>query len=207
MKNCSERSGYARLVYARFRPASLSVARFPLLSVALILADWKTIMARKSRNPNFDQTLNTLRTHGFEVSPFAAVAGGMLVAKHGAAAVLVPARIDRVPNGGDPNSPTQASPAAYYEHPGAIVGGEVARLVDRGYQKFLATSHFQVPATAAILQAIHLFAEELTQLTGGISLYNEALGTTSDLYQYDRLQGREAQEHVASAPWALTEGH
>jgi hypothetical protein len=149
-------------------------------------------MARKSRNPNFDQTLEILRTHGFEVSPFAGVAGGMLVAKHGAAAVLVPAT---------------DGPAAYFERPGALIGGEVARLIDRGYQKFLATSHFQIPATALMLQAIHLFGEELSQLIGGISLYNEALGTTSDLYQYDRLEGREAEKPVAAAPWALTEGH
>jgi len=154
-------------------------------------------MARKSRNPNFDQMLEILRTHGFDVSPFAAVAGAMLVAKHGAAAILIPAK----------KGPLEDGSAAYYERPGALIGGEVARLVDRGYQKFLATSHFEIPATARLLQAIHLFGEELSQLTGGISLYNEALGTTSDLYQYDRLEGREVEKPIASAPWALTEGH
>ena len=160
-------------------------------------------MAPKSRNPNFDQTLEILRTHGFEVTPFAGVQGAMLVAKHGAAAVVVPAPRNRVPGDHSENTGT----AAYYERPGALIGGEVARLVDRGYQKFLANSHFEVPATAAVLQAIHLFAEELTQITGGISLYNEALGTTSDLYQYDRLQGREAPQPTEPAPWALTDGH
>jgi hypothetical protein len=154
-------------------------------------------MARKSRNPNFDQTLEILRTHGFEVSSVASIPGGRLVVKHGAAAVLVSAQQHQ----------PKDSPAAYYERPGAFIGGEVARLVDRGYQKFLATSHFQLPATAAMLQAIHLFGEELSQLIGGISLYNESLGTTSDLYQYDRLEGREAEKPVTGAPWALTEGH
>jgi hypothetical protein len=152
----------------------------------------KNTMARKSRNPNFDQMLEILRTHGFEVSSFAGVPAGMLVAKHGAAAVLVP---------------VADSPAAYYERPGALICGQVARLVDRGYQKFLVTSQFEVPASAASLQAIHLFGEELKQLTGGISLYNESLGTTSDLYLYDRLEGREAEKPVPAAPWALTEGH
>jgi hypothetical protein len=167
----------------------------------------KITMARKSRNPNFDQTMEILRNHGFDVSPFAGVAGAMLVAKHCAAAILVPAENERVPNGGDPNSPPPDSPAAYYERPGALICGEVARLVDRGYQKFLATSQFQIPASAATLQAIHLFGEELSQLIGGISLYNESLGTTSDLYEYDRLQGREEPEPAEPAPWALTEGH
>jgi len=57
------------------------------------------------------------------------------------------------------------------------------------------------------LQAIHLFSEELSQLTGAISLYNEALGTTSDLYEYDRLQGRDAAETAPVQPWELGEGH
>jgi len=42
------------------------------------------------------------------------------------------------------------------------------------------------------LHAIHRFSEELKQLTGDIDLYNESLGTTSDVYLYDRLKGREA---------------
>jgi hypothetical protein len=149
-------------------------------------------MARKSRNPNFDQTLETLRAHSFDVAPFAGVAGGVLVTKHGAGAVLVPAK---------------DTPVAFWERPGAVFGSQVARLLDRGYQKFLKTSQYEFPATAIQLQAIHLFSEELSQLTGAISLYNEALGTTSDLYEYDRLQGREAAETVPVQPWELGEGH
>jgi hypothetical protein len=64
-----------------------------------------------------------------------------------------------------------------------------------------------MPASASQLQAIHLFSEELKQLAGGISLYNESLGTTSDLYEYDRLEGREAVEAAARRPWELTAGH
>ncbi len=143
-------------------------------------------MARKSRNPNFDQTLEILRAHSFDVAPFAGVAGGMLVAKYGAGAVLVPG---------------QATPVAFWERPGAIFGGEVARLLDRGYQKFLKTSKYELPASAAQLQAIHIFSEELSQLTGSISLYNEGLGTTSDVYEYDRLKGREPAEAAPVQPW------
>jgi hypothetical protein len=50
------------------------------------------------------------------------------------------------------------------------------------------------------LQGIHTFSEELKQLTGAISLYNESLGTTSDLYEYDRLKGREAAEPAVERP-------
>ena len=149
-------------------------------------------MARKSRNPNFDQTLETLRAHLFDVTPYARVAGAMLVAKYGAGAVLAPG---------------QGTSVAFKESPGAVYGAEVAQLLDRGYQKFLNTSTYEFPATAAHLQSIHLFSEELSQLVGTISLYNEALGTTSDVYEYDRLKGREAPEAAPVQPWAPAGGH
>jgi hypothetical protein len=38
-------------------------------------------------------------------------------------------------------------------------------------------------------------------------LYNQSLGTTSDLHEYDRLKGREAVEAAASRPWELIAGH
>ncbi len=151
-------------------------------------------MARKSRNPNFDQILETLRTNSFDVAPFAAVAGGVLVSKDGAAAVLVPAT-------------EKGISAAFAVHPGALVRGEVARLLDRGYQKFIKTSQFELPATAGQLQAIHSFTEELKLLIGDTSLYNQSLGTTSDLYQYDRLKGRETAQPAPVRPWELAGGH
>jgi len=114
------------------------------------------------------------------------------VTKHGAGAVLVPG---------------EGAPVAFWERPGAVFGGEVARLLDRGYQKFLKTSKYELPATVTQLQAIHLFSEELRQLTGAISLYNEGLGTTSDVYEYDRLKGREAAEPAPVRPWEPGGGH
>jgi hypothetical protein len=153
-------------------------------------------MPRKSVPPSFDQVMEGLRSHGFEVSSFPGIPGGQLVSKFCAAAVLAPAR-----NG-------ENGSVSFAERPGVLVRGEVARLLDRGYQKFIKTSQYELPATASQLQAIHLFSEELTQLIGGISLYNEALGTTSDLYEYDRLQGRDQDEPPpGKRPWELTEGH
>jgi hypothetical protein len=151
-------------------------------------------MNRKKGNPNFEQALDTLRAHSFKVAGSLEVAGGMLIAKYGAAAVLVPAE-------------DSEAPAAFAERPGALIGGEVARLVDRGYQKFLKTSQFELPALARQLQEIHRFTEELKQVTGAISLYNESLGTTSDLYRYDRLKGREAAHPPSDSPWEAEKGH
>jgi hypothetical protein len=152
-----------------------------------ILADGKAAVSRKSRNPNFEQTLEALRAHSFEVTASEEVAGGVLVTKYGAGAILVAAA-------------DADAPAAFALRPGMLVGGQVARLLDRGYQKFLKTSRFELPASARQLQAIHLFSEELMQVTGAIHLYNESLGTTSDLYVYDRLQGREAAHPALPRP-------
>ncbi len=151
-------------------------------------------MRRKLRHPGFDQTLDQLRAHGFEIAPFAVVPGGTLVTKHGAGAVLVA---------------VEDAPAAFAIRPGIMVRGEVARLLDRGYQKFIKTSQYELPASAAQLQSIHMFSEELNQVIGAISLYNESLGTTSDLYQYDRLQGREdeAAHPAGGRPWETVGEH
>ena len=75
--------------------------------------------------------------------------------------------------------------------PGWLLGGQIARLVDKGYQKFLKTPKMEIPATADHLRAIHEFSEELKEAAGATSLYNESLGTTSDRYVYDRVKGRE----------------
>jgi hypothetical protein len=149
-------------------------------------------MARKTGKPTLDQALEILRAHSFDVAPYPAVAKGMLVSKHHAAAVLVP-------------GPDQS--VTFAVHPGVLVRGEVARLLDRGYQKFIRTSKYELPATAGQLQAIHAFGEELKLLIGDVSLYNESLGTTSDVYLYDRLKGREAAQPAPARPWELTGGH
>ena len=44
--------------------------------------------------------------------------------------------------------------------PGWLLGGQISRLVDRGYQKFLKTPQMEIPATAEHLHAIHEFSEE-----------------------------------------------
>ena len=156
-------------------------------------------MPRKTARPTFDQCMGNLRQRGFEVSPFQGISSGMLVAKYGAAAVLTPTTAD---------PENEGSPAAFAEHPGILVRGEIARLLDRGYQKFIKTSQFELPATAAQLHAIHQFQEELTQAVSGTSLYNQSLGTTSDVYEYDRLRGREQDpEPVGKRPWELADGH
>jgi len=82
---------------------------------------------------------------------------------------------------------------------GLLIGDEIALLVNRGYQVFWRTpSSKQVPALATQLKALHNFEEDLKEGLGLPSLYNESLGTTSDLHLYDRVEDRDQGIHK---PW------
>lgn len=152
-------------------------------------------MAQKTKALTLGQIQDALKAHSFAVTE---KAGALRVEKYGCAAVLVSSNSVGQELGTSTGTETSV---AYRERPGAVIGGEIARLLDRGYQKFLQTGKYELPATSQQLQAIHRFTEELTQVTGGVSLYNEALGTTSDLYHYDRVKGREALHAAAAQPW------
>jgi len=142
-------------------------------------------MGRKQKlpAPGFDSVLAFLRAHAFDVAQIAGVANQVQVGKHGCGAVLA-----RAADGA----------AAYVAGPGYLLGGQIASLVDRGYQKFLVTDKLQVAATADRLRALHDFQEELADAVGRPDYYNLALGTVSDLYLYDRVKGREPAAEAAS---------
>ena len=83
---------------------------------------------------------------------------------------------------------------------GLIVGDDLGLLVNRGYQVFWRTpSGRTVPALASQLKNLHNFEEDLKEGLGLPSLYNQSLGTTSDLHLYDRVEQRD-QGH-ADKPW------
>lgn len=89
-----------------------------------------------------------------------------------------------------------------FAYPGYLIGSEISKLINRGYQQFLKTTKTEVPATAEHLKALHQFAEELKEALGLPSLYNESLGTTSESYQYDRIKDRdEAVVDRPKRPW------
>jgi hypothetical protein len=120
----------------------------------------------------FDHAIAWLRDHAFTISE---QDGDALVTKYGCAARLV-----RLKSGA----------VAMTEKPAVLLGGEMAKLVDRGYQKFLMTSKLQIAATSDHLHAMQRMSEELQEAVGKDSLYNLALGTVSDEYIYDRVKGR-----------------
>jgi len=137
-------------------------------------------MAKKTQQRSFNDVLSALGSQRFDVAPAHEGAkrtpGAFQVRKYGCAAEIADA--------GD-------GTVLMLARPGYVLGGEISRLLDRGYQKFLKTSRIEIPATADHLRAIHEFSQELNEATGATSLYNESLGTTSDRYMYDRVKGRE----------------
>jgi hypothetical protein len=137
-------------------------------------------MTKKTPRRTFNDVLVLLASQRFDVAPAQDGAkrtpNAVQVRKYGCAAEIAAA-----PDG----------TVEILARPGWLLNGEIARLVDRGYQKFLQTSKMEIPATADHLRAIHEFTEELKEAIGATSLYNQALGTTSDVYNYDRVKGRE----------------
>jgi hypothetical protein len=76
---------------------------------------------------------------------------------------------------------------------GILMGSEIGVLIDGGYQKWFQTpTGKKKPALASDLVAMHEFEEDLKEGLGQTSLYNEALGTVSTLYLYDRVKDRDA---------------
>ncbi len=184
-------------------------------------------MAKKTKQPSFDEIVNTLRGYKFDVAPAAAVANAsaktMRVSKYGCAALIAPAseaKLSAAPAAGSGAMTAQGrlsfvgkgptggplAPPAMLGRAGVLIGDEIGHILDKGYQKFVKTAHAEQPATADHLRSLHRFSEELRQLTGNISLYNESLGTVSDEYVYDRVKGRTLPENQRPKPaWALPE--
>jgi len=136
-------------------------------------------MAKKQEQPTYEEAVNWLREHGFDILDAPGTQNRVFVKKYGCSAA-----IERAEDGG----------VRLFAKPGYLVGSEIARLIDKGYQKFLKTTKAEIPATADHLKALHEFSEELREATGQISLYNESLGTVSDRYVYDRVEGRDMPE-------------
>ncbi len=136
-------------------------------------------MAAKTEQRTYEEAVEWLREHGFDILEAPGTQSRVFVKKLG-----VSAAIEKDDNGA----------ARIFAKPGYLIGGEISRLVDKGYQKFFKTSKAEIPATADHLKAIHQFSEELREALGGVSLYNESLGTVSDSYMYDRVEGRDLPE-------------
>ena len=128
----------------------------------------------RPKNPTFSERIENLRKNGLTVS---SIAGGATRATRGACAVDL----------------REAGESVQVSRAGILMGDEIGVLVDGGYQKFFRTpSGKNKPALADELKALHDFEEDVKEYLGQEVLYNEALGTVSTFYLYDRVKDRDA---------------
>jgi hypothetical protein len=133
-------------------------------------------LTKKIKTKSYEEAVAWLREHGFDVLEAPGTNNRVFLKKYHCSAA-----IERTADGG----------IKIFAYPGYMMGGEISKLVDHGYQKVLKTSKAEYPATADHLKALHAFAEELKEGIGAISLYNESLGTVSESYMYDRVRDRD----------------
>src|ERR1700732_3626530 len=119
----------------------------------------------------YEESLAFLREHGFDVTDAPGTNGRVFLRKYNVSAAIQKAADDSV---------------KIFAYPGYLIGSEISKLVNRGYQQFLKTSKTEVPASAEHLKALQSFAEELKLALGLPSLYNESLGTVRETYHSPR---------------------
>jgi len=147
-------------------------------------------MAKTLKQRSYEDAVSWFRDHGFDLLEAPGASNRVFMRKYN-----VSAAIERTPDGA----------LKIFAYPGYVIGGEISKLVDQGYQKVLRTTKGDYPATAEHLKALHDFSEELKEAIGGTSLYNESLGTVSESYMYDRVRGRDLPESERpKRPWQKT---
>src|SRR5262250_2727217 len=117
-------------------------------------------MAKTMEARTYEEALAWLRDNGFDVTDAPGTNGRVFLRKYNVSAAIQKTADDGV---------------KVFAYPGYLVGSEISKLVNRGYQQFLKTSKAEVPATAEQLKSLQTFSEELKITLGLPSLYNESL--------------------------------
>jgi hypothetical protein len=133
-------------------------------------------MSTKVEQRNYEEALSWLREHGFDLIEAPGTQGRVFLKKYSVSAAIQKDGDDSV---------------KIFAYPGYLIGSEISKLINRGYQQFLKTAKTEVPATADHLKALQQFTEELKEGLGLPVLYNESLGTVSESYHYDRIKDRD----------------
>jgi len=126
-------------------------------------------MADKVEQRSYEDAVNWLRDHGFDLIEAPGTQSRVFFKKYNVSAAIQK-------NGGEG--------VKIFAYPGYLVGSEISKLVNKGYQQVLKTSKAEIAATADHLK-------EMKEALSLPSLYNESLGTVSEAYQYDRVEDRD----------------
>jgi hypothetical protein len=146
-------------------------------------------MVKPMESRTYEEALAWFRDNGFDVTDAPGTTARVFLRKYNVSAAIQKTSEDGV---------------KIFAYPGYLIGSEISKLVNRGYQQFLKTSKNEVPASADQLKALQTFSEELKVGLGLPSLYNESLGTVSEAYQYDRVENRDkAPVDRPKRPWEV----
>jgi len=144
-------------------------------------------MATKVEQRTYEDAVSWLRDHGFDLIDAPGAQVRVFLKKYNCSAA-----IQKNEDGG----------VKIFAYPGYMIGSEISKLVNKGYQQFLMTTKTEIPATADHLKALHQFSEEMKEALALPSLYNESLGTVSESYHYDRIRDRDKPEvERPKRPW------
>jgi hypothetical protein len=139
----------------------------------------------RPKHLTFEDHMSAARAAGFRTE---SVSGGKTRIDRNGVAIIMEAGPDGVPQ--------------VTERAGVVMGKEIGTLTDGGFQKFFTTpGGKRKPALAEELKEIHNFQEDLREALNLTTLYNESLGTVSNLYLYDRVEGRDSGKH--DKPWEI----
>jgi hypothetical protein len=144
-------------------------------------------MGQQIATRTYEDAVAWMKDHGFDILEAPGVQNRVFVKKNNCSAAIEATADDGV---------------KIFAYPGFLIGGEIAKLINKGYQQFLKTTKTEVAATADHLKTLHQFTEELKEALGATSLYNESLGTVSEEYNYDRVKDRaEPTPDRPKRPW------
>ena len=144
-------------------------------------------MATKVEQRSYEEALSWLREHGFDLIEAPGTQGRVFLRKYNVSAAIQKDGDDGV---------------KIFAYPGYLIGSEISKLVNRGYQQFLKTAKTEVPATADHLKALQQFTEELKEGLGLPSSVQRIAGHGERIVSVRPHQGpRQAQAERPKRPW------
>src|SRR2546426_9503235 len=102
-------------------------------------------MTTKVEQRGYEDALSWLRDHGFDLIEAQGTQGRVFLRKYNVSAAIQ--------KDGDEG-------VKIFAYPGYLIGGEISKLINRGYQQVLKTSKTEVAATADHLKSLQQFSEE-----------------------------------------------
>src|SRR5271163_507634 len=108
-------------------------------------------MAAKVEQRTYEDAVSWLRDHGFDLIEAPGTKTRVFLKQYTCSAA-----VEKTDDGG----------VKIFAYPGYMIGSEISKLVNRGYQEFMKTTKTAVPVTADQLNALQQFPEEMKEALG-----------------------------------------